>query len=108
MEQKIGEGKKRFKKGGEQAGSSGGCLKRGGGWKPLTNYVVFVLIDVQYLQNDFLSFEKGSNGQIYSSSASNYPIKNPPSKISHSPIPSTLLGKPCTDKLLKQKVHFEG
>ena len=108
MEQKIGERRKDLKKRGEQAGSSGGCLKRGGGWKPLTNYVVLVLIDVQYLQNDVLNFEKGSNGQIYSSSDSNYPTKNPPSKISHSPIPSTLFGKPCTDKLLKQKVHFEG
>ena len=26
-----------FKKGG-QAGSGGGCLKKGGGWNPLTNY----------------------------------------------------------------------
>ena len=23
---------------GEQAGSRGGCLKKGGGWNPLTNY----------------------------------------------------------------------
>ena len=36
VEQKRGEGKQRFKKGG-QAGSRGGCLKNGA-WKPLTNY----------------------------------------------------------------------
>ena len=31
MEQKRGEGKQKFKKGGKQAGSRGGCLKKGGG-----------------------------------------------------------------------------
>ena len=31
MEQKRGKGKQRFKKGGEQAGSRGGCLKKGVG-----------------------------------------------------------------------------
>ena len=36
MEQKRGEGKQRFKKGG-QSGSGGGCLKKGD-WNPLTNY----------------------------------------------------------------------
>ena len=46
----------------------------------------FVLINVQYLQNVVFSFEKGLNGQVYSSSDSNHLIKkNPPSKISHSP-----------------------
>ena len=37
VEQKRGEGNKDFKKGG-QAGSRGGCLKKGGGWDSLTNY----------------------------------------------------------------------
>ena len=36
VEQKRGEGKQRFKKGG-QAGSRGGYLKKGG-WNTLTNY----------------------------------------------------------------------
>ena len=31
MEQKRGEGKQKFKKGGKQAGSRGGCLKKRGG-----------------------------------------------------------------------------
>ena len=40
VEQKGGEGTQRFKKkGGGQAGSRGGCLKKGGGWNPLTNHV---------------------------------------------------------------------
>ena len=34
---KKGRGKKDFKKGGGQAGSRGGCLKKGG-WNPLKNY----------------------------------------------------------------------
>ena len=38
MERKRGEGKQRFLKGG-QAGSRGGCLKKGG-WNPLTNYAM--------------------------------------------------------------------
>ena len=38
MEQKRGEGKQRFKKGGGQVGSRGGGLKKKGGWNPLTNY----------------------------------------------------------------------
>ena len=41
MEQKRGEGKQRFlKKGGEQAGSRGGCLKKRGRWNPFTNYTL--------------------------------------------------------------------
>ena len=36
---KEGKGHKGFKKGG-QAGSRGGCLKKGG-WNPLTNYAPF-------------------------------------------------------------------
>ena len=41
VEQKRGEGKQRFKKrgGGGQAGSRGGCHKRGA-WNPLTNYAL--------------------------------------------------------------------
>ena len=40
MEQKRGEGKQKFLKGGRgQTGSRGGCLKKkGGGWNPLKNY----------------------------------------------------------------------
>ena len=34
---KEGSGNKNFKKGG-QAGSRGGCPKKGGDWNPLTNY----------------------------------------------------------------------
>ena len=40
VEQKGGEGTQRFKKkGGGPAGSRGGCIKKGGGGNPLTNYV---------------------------------------------------------------------
>ena len=51
MEWKRGEGKQRFKKGG-QVGSGGGCLKkRGGGrgWNPVTNYAYFSKLSQQYI-----------------------------------------------------------
>ena len=42
---KEGRGNKDFKKGG-QAGTRGGCLKKGGkaGWNPLTNYYIYIYI----------------------------------------------------------------
>ena len=42
MEEKSGEGKQRFLKGG-QVGSSGGCLRKSGGWNPLPNYEIFLV-----------------------------------------------------------------
>ena len=36
------------------------------------------------------------------------PQKIPPAKFLIPPFPQHYLQKPCTDKLLKQKVHFEG
>ena len=38
MEQKSGEGIQKLKKRDGQAGSRRGCLKKVGGWNPLTNY----------------------------------------------------------------------
>ena len=35
---KAGRGNKDLKKGGGQAGSRGGCLKKRGGWNPLMSY----------------------------------------------------------------------
>ena len=40
-----------------------------------------ILIDVQYLHNVFVNFEKGLNDPIQSSSGSHHPIKKSPSKI---------------------------
>ena len=42
--------------------------------------LIFILIDVQYLDNDVFSFEKGLIHQNHSLNSHN-PIKNPPSKI---------------------------
>ena len=40
---KEGSGNKDLKKGGGQAGYRDGCLKKeGGGWNPLTNYVIYI------------------------------------------------------------------
>ena len=39
-------GNKDFKKRGAQARSRGGCLKKGGGWNHLTNYVLLGTIGV--------------------------------------------------------------
>ena len=51
--------------------------------------LIVILIDAQYLQNVFFSFEKGSNGQNHSSSDSNHPIKkSPPSPPAKFCIPS--------------------
>ena len=44
--------------------------------------LIFILIDVQYLQNAVFSFEESSNGQNHSSSSFHHPIKNS-RKISH-------------------------
>ena len=51
--------------------------------------LVMILIDVQYLQDVVLSFEKGWNGQIHSSSDSHHSKKNIPAKF---PIPPTWRG----------------
>ena len=48
--------------------------------------LVVVLIDVQYIQNVVVSFEKGSNGQNHSSSDSHHPITHTSSKTLH-PLP---------------------
>ena len=40
--------------------------------------LILILIDIQYLQNVVLSFEKGLNSQNHSSSGSHHQIKNPP------------------------------
>ena len=40
--------------------------------------LILILIVVQYLQNVVFSFEKGSNGQKYSSSGSHHLIKKSP------------------------------
>ena len=45
--------------------------------------LILILIDVQYLRNVVFNFEKGSNGQNYSTSDSHYLIKNSPREISH-------------------------
>ena len=64
--------------------------------------LISILIDVQYLQNDGVYFEKGLNGQMHSSKDAHHLIrKSTPSKISYSPStrvfsphPLTLFGKP--------------
>ena len=45
--------------------------------------LILILIDVQYLQNVDFSFEKGLNGQNYSSSDSQHPIKKSLEQTSH-------------------------
>ena len=40
--------------------------------------LILILVDVQYLQKAVFSFEKGSNCQNYSSSASHHPVKEFP------------------------------
>ena len=40
--------------------------------------LILILIYVQYLQNVIFNFEKGSNGQMHSSSDSNHSIKKLP------------------------------
>ena len=47
--------------------------------------LTLILINVQYLQKDVFSLQKGLNGQNHSSSGPHHPIKkNPPTKF---PIP---------------------
>ena len=59
--------------------------------------LILILIDVQHLQKAVFSFEKGFNHQNHSSGffhlAKNSPP--PPSKISNSPSPLSLFGKPA-------------
>ena len=57
--------------------------------------LIFILIDVQYLQNDAVfGFEKGSNGQSHSSSVSHYLVKKFPQQHSPFPLPLLLFRKP--------------
>ena len=42
--------------------------------------LILILLDVQYLQNVIVTFEKDSNGQNHSSSSSHQPIKKFPQK----------------------------
>ena len=49
--------------------------------------LIFILIDVQYLQKVVFSLEKGSIGQNHSFSGSHHSIKNPLTKF---PIPPPL------------------
>ena len=46
--------------------------------------LILILIDVQYLQNVFFFFDKGSKGQNHAFQESHLPIRNHPSKYSHS------------------------
>ena len=46
--------------------------------------LILILIDVQYLQTVFFSFEIGSNGQNHFPSGSHHPLKKKPAKF---PIP---------------------
>ena len=50
--------------------------------------LILTLLDVQYLQNVVISFEKGLNGQNPSLSDLDHPIKNPPQQN----FPSSPLG----------------
>ena len=52
---------------------------------------IFVLIDVQYIQNVVFSFEKGSNGQNHSSSDLHQPI--PPQQNFASSLPLKVISK---------------
>ena len=62
---------------------------------------VFILIDVQYLQNVVFSFENSSNGQNHSSSDSNHRIeKFLPAKFPH---PLMLFWKP---RVLKSRTYM--
>ena len=62
---------------------------------------VFILIDVQYLQNVVFSFENSSNGQNHSSSDSNHQIeKFLPAKFPH---PLMLFWKP---RVLKSSTYM--
>ena len=62
---------------------------------------VFILIDVQYLQNVFFSFENSSNGQNHSSSDSKHWIeKFLPAKFPH---PLMLFCKP---RVLKSRTYM--
>ena len=45
-----------------------------GGESPNQVMLILILIDVQYLQNAVFGFEKGSNGQNYSSSGPQHHI----------------------------------
>ena len=61
--------------------------------------LIFIVIDVQYLQNVVLSFEVGLNGQI-SPQIPTIQEKIPSAKflitsIGGIPLPSTLFGKSC-------------
>ena len=58
--------------------------------------LLFILINVQYLQNVVFSFEKGLSGQNHSLSDSHHLIEKSPLANFPSPSPLTLFGKPCT------------
>ena len=58
--------------------------------------LLFILINVQYLQNVVFSFEKGLSGQNHSLSDSHHLIEKSPLANFPSPSPLTLLGKPWT------------
>ena len=58
--------------------------------------LLFILINVQYLQNVVFSFEKGLSGQNHSLSDSHHLIEKSPLANFSSPSPLTLLGKPWT------------
>ena len=56
--------------------------------------LLFILINVQCLQNVVFSFEKGLSGQNHSLSDSHHLIEKSPLVNFPSPTPLTLLGKP--------------
>ena len=74
-------------------------LGEGGGFFTLDAQVmlILILIDVQCSQKAVFSFENDSNRQNHASSGSLHLVKKSPlpSKISDSPHPLPLFGKPC-------------
>ena len=67
-----GRGYKDFKKGGGQAGSRGGYLKKRGSWNPLTNYDVVLI----YLLNRMMSLFNTVSTTITLGSSSTRARKN--------------------------------
>ena len=71
--------------------------------------LILILIDVHHSQKAVFGLEKGSNCQNHSSSGSLHlvtphpTLPHPRSKISDSPHPLALFGKPCFISVPKQK-----
>ena len=66
--------------------------------------LILILIDVHHSQKAVFGLEKGSNCQNHSSSGSLHLVTpHPHGKISDSPHPLALFGKPCFISVPKQK-----